>query len=78
MSIFLAFIAHAMRVKGPVGLVCFECTQPVELESFLFTIRKFVVFFVNIIEKSKINLIAISTYTAPHETPWFLRQLTLS
>ena len=69
-----------MRVKGPVGLVCFESPQPVELESFiiLFTIRKFVVFFVNIIEKSKINLIAISTYTAPHETPWFLRQLTLS
>ena len=36
-----------MRVKGPVGLVCFECPQPVKLESFiiLFTIRKFVVFF---------------------------------
>ena len=70
----------SMRVKGLVGLVCFECPQPIELEDFfiLFTVRKFVVIFANIIAKSKINLIAISTYTAPHETPWFLRQLTLS
>ena len=83
MSIFLALMALANEDEGTCWSTQFvlNALKPVELESFiiiLFTTKRFVVFLINIIAKSKINLIAISTYTAPHETPWFLRQLTLS